>query len=241
MKGCNTYHFRESVSILLRTKWVGPYLLIPPMLAFMVYAEAFLAAHGAGGMAAFGNRMVLAVWNASFLLALVAGIKSCLFFSGCWGSDWFRNSMALPVSRSSGYWGPYLAVLTVSTAVFILTVGAVVAALPGTARFSMTHLIGQAYLPVAWAVSMGAFLGILTTGTGAAVFFSALLLLGFASGLPSISVPEWMLYLIPPLGRLMTRGMEYPQGLYVSIGLAGHAAFFSMLGRILYGAALRRR
>ncbi|MBN2608232.1 MAG: hypothetical protein JXA64_03885 [Candidatus Fermentibacteraceae bacterium] len=241
MKGSNTYYYRESVSLLLRTKWVSPYLLIPPMLAFMVYAEAFLAAHGVAGISTLGQRTVLAIWNGAFLLALIAGIKSCLFFSGTWGAGWFRNSLALPVSRSSGYWGVYLAVLTVSTGVFILTIGAVIAALPGPSRFPLAHIIGEAYLPVIWAVSMGAFLGILTSGTGGAFFFTSLILLGFAAGLPLISIPGWLHFVIPPLGRLMTLGMRYPQGLYQVVVILVHSALFLVMGRLMFGIAARRK
>jgi len=241
MKGSNTYFYRESSSLLLRTRWVGPYLLVPPMLAFMVYAEAFLAAHGVAGIATLGQRTVLAVWNGSFLLSLVAGIKSCIYFSRTWGSDWFHNSLALPVSRSSGYWGPFLAVLTVASCVFLLTIGAVVAALPDTSRFPMIQLVAESYVPVMWAVSMGAFLGMLTTGTAGAVLLSALLLLGFIAGLPVVSIPEWLHYIIPPLGRLMTLGMRYPQGLQQVIVLLAHSAVFLMAGRLLYGIAVRRR
>ncbi|MFO8183724.1 MAG: hypothetical protein R6U39_06070 [Candidatus Aegiribacteria sp.] len=241
MTGRNTYHFRESMSLLLKTKWVGPYLLIPPLLAFMVYAEAFLAAHGMAGINTLGHRAVLAIWNGSFLMALIAGIKSCLFFSRLWGSDWFRNSLALPVCRPCGYWGPYLAVLIVASAVFVLTSGAVVAALPDTGRFPMFQLIGEAYLPVLWAVSMGAFMGIITTGTGGAVFLTALLILGFISGLPLADVPRWVQFAIPPMGRLMTMGLLYPQALVQAVVLMAHSALFLVLGRVLYGTGIRRR
>ncbi len=241
MKGRNTYFYRESVNLLLRTKWVSPYLLVPPMLAFMVYAEAFLATHGVAGISTLGQRTVLAIWNGSFLLALIAGIKSCLFFSGTWGAGWFRNSLALPVSRSSGYWGVYLAVLTVATGVFILTIGAVIAALPGPWRFPLVQIIGESYLPVLWAVSMGAFLGVLTPGTGGAFFFTSLILLGFTAGLPLVSIPGWLSYVIPPLGRLMTLGMRYPQGLYQAVAILLHSSFFLVMGRLLFGIAVRRK
>jgi hypothetical protein len=241
VKGRNTYYFRESLQLLLRTKWVGPYLLIPPMLAFMVYAEAFLAAHGVAGISTLGQRTVLAIWNGSFLLALIAGIKSCLFFSGTWGAPWFRNSLSLPASSSSGYWGVYLAVLAVASCVFILTTGAVIAALPGPFRFPLLQIIGESYLPLVWAISLGAMLGILTSGTGGAVFLVALLLLGFITGLPLAAIPGWLQYIIPPLGRLMTLGMRYPDGLYQVVAILLHSVFYLMVGRLLYGIAIRRK
>ncbi len=241
MKGRNTYYFRESIIILLKTKWIGPYLLLPPLLAFMVYAEAYLFAHGVAGIFTLGQRTVLAIWNGSLLLALIAGIKSCLFFSKMWESSWFRNSLALPVSRPSGFWGPYLAVLSIVSAIFILTTGAVVAALQESGRVPVFQIIAESYIPVMWAVSMGAFLGMLTTGTAGSMFFTILLLLGFMTGLPFVSLPKWLFAIIPPVGRIMTLGMLYPQGLIQAVILILHSAVFLMLGRLLFGIGSRRR
>jgi hypothetical protein len=241
MKGRNTYHFRESIIILLKTKWVAPYLLLPPMLAFMVYAESFLSAHGIAGIFTMEQRTVLAIWNGSLLLTLIAGIKSCLFFSGIWESSWFRNSLSLPVSRSSGFWGPYLAVLSVVSVIFILTTGAVLAALPQPGRFPIFQIIAESYIPVIWAISIGAFLGILTTGTAGSMFFSALLLIGFLVGLPIARLPEWIYVVVPPVGRIMTLGLQYPQGLIQTGILILHSTAVLILGRILYGIALKRR
>ena len=241
MKGRKTYHFRESVNILLKTKWIGPYLLIPPMLAFMVYAEAYLSAHGVTGIFNLEQRTILAIWNGSLLLTLVAGIKSCMFVSGIWESSWFRNSLSLPVSRSSGFWGPYLAMLSVVSVIFILTVGAVAAALPEPGRFPLLKIIVESYIPVVWAVSIGAFLGILAKGVAGSLFFTALLLLGFLAGLPLVILPEWLYALIPPVGRLMTMGLKYPQGFIHTMVLIFHSAVLLILGRILFGIGSKRR
>jgi len=241
MKGSSTFHYRESISVLLKTKWISPYLLVPPMLAFMVYAEAYLSAHGITGIFNIEQRTVLAIWNGSLLLTLIAGIKSCLFFSGMWESGWFRNSLALPVSRSSGFWGPFLAVLTVITGIFLLTVGAVTAALPEPGRVSLLRIISESYVPVFWAVSVGACLGILTTGVAGSIFFSALLLVGFLAGLPITGLPEWLNAVIPPVGRIMTLGLSYPQGLIQSVILIFHSAAVLIIGRILFGISSWRR
>ncbi|MCD4701754.1 MAG: hypothetical protein K8S24_07860 [Candidatus Aegiribacteria sp.] len=241
MKGRNTYYFRESIIILLKTKWIGPYLLLPPMLALMVYAEAYLSAHGITGIFTLEQRTVLAIWNGSLLLTLIAGIKSCLFFSGMWESSWFRNSLALPVSKASGFWGPYLAVLSVVTVIFILITGAVVAALPESGRFPVFQIAAESYIPVVWAVSMGAFLGILTTGTAGSLFFTALLFLGFLTGLPITRLPEWLYAVIPPVGRAMTMGLMYPQALIQMVILILHSTVVLILGRFLYGIGSRRR
>lgn len=241
MKGRNTFHFRESIIILLKTKWVGPYLLLPPMLAFMVYAESYLSAHGIAGIFTMEQRTVLAIWNGSLLLTLIAGIKSCLFFSRIWESSWFRNSMALPVSRASGFWGPYLAVLSIVSVIFVLTTGAVMAALPEPGRFPVFQIIAESYIPVVWAVSMGTFLGLLTTGAAGSLFFTAMLLVGFLAGLPIANLPEWLFVIIPPVGRIMTVGLVFPQGLIQTGILILHSAGLLMLGRFLYGIGLRRR
>lgn len=230
-----------SISILLKTKWIGPYLLLPPMLAFMVYAESYLSAQGITGVFTLEQRAVLAIWNGSLLLSLIAGIKSCLFFSKMWESSWFRNSLALPVTRSSGFWGPYLAVLSVVSVVFILTTGAVVAALPESERLHVFQILAESFVPVAWAVSMGAFLGILTTGTAGSVFFSALLLLGFLAGFPIASLPEWLYVVIPPVGRIMTMGLMYPEGIIQTGILILHSAVILILGRFLYGIGSKRK
>ncbi len=241
MKGRNTYYFRESIILLLKTKWVGPYLLLPPMLAFMVYAESYLSAHGITGIFTLEQRTVLAIWNGSLLLTLIAGIKSCMFFSGMWESSWFRNSLALPVNRSSGFWGPYLAVLSVVSVIFILTTGAVVAALPEPGRFNIFQIIAESYIPVVWAVSMGAFLGILTTGIAGSMFFTTLLLLGFLTGLPIARLPEWIYAVIPPVGRIMTLGLQYPQGLIQAGILILHSTAVLILSRFLYSIGLKRK
>ena len=241
MKGSVTYHYRESINILLRTKWIGPYLLIPPLLAFIVYAETYLASNGFGSFSVLRDRTFLAIWNASFLLTLIAGIKSCMFFSGMWGSGWFRNSLALPVNRSSGYWGPFLAMLSVVASVYILTVGAVVAAVQVPDRLALFPIIAEAFLPVLWAVAMGAFLGVLTSGIAGSFFLTALLILGFGHGLRAGIRVSWLSYVIPPIGRLMDVGMVYPEGLVQVMVLMGHCTLFLIAGRILYGAGIRRR
>lgn len=241
MRSGNTFHFVNSASVLLRTRWIGPYLLVPPMMAFLIYAETFLSGFGIGSFSSYGQRSILALWNGAFLLTLIGGIKSCLFFSRTWGSGWFLNSLSLPASRASGFWGPFLAVLSVVSGVFLLTTGAVVAALPHGGRLPLVYLTVQAYLPVIWAVCIGAFLGILTSGTAGALFFSALLILGFSAGLPSVSVPAWLQYVIPPLGRVMAQSFRYPSGALHHMMLLAHSTVLLAAARTLYGLGCRRR
>lgn len=242
MKGRTTFYFRESFNLLLKTRWISPYLLVPPMLAFMVYAEAYLSAHGVTGIFTLEQRSLLAVWNASLLITLIAGIKSCLFFSKLWGSRWFRNSLSLPVSRSSGFWGPFLATLSLATIIFILTTGAVIAALPEIERFPWLLVLAESYVPVVWAVSIGALLGMLTSGAAGSMFFTAILLLGFLTGMPTISAfPGYLQIIVPPVGRIMTLSLVFPKGLLQTTILLLHSTIALTFGRFLYGIGTKRR
>jgi hypothetical protein len=237
-----TYYFRESMDILMRARWVGPYLLIPPMLAFMVYAEGYLSAHGFTGNFSMEQRTVLALWNATLLLTLASGVKACLFFSNLWGSRWFRNSLALPVSRSSGYWGPVLAVLAVSIGMYFLATVAVAAALPEVGSFPWVRVLAGSCAPVAWAVCVGALLGLLTSGPAASVLFSSVMLLGFLAGLPiETLLPGWALWIVPPVGRIMTDSLSMAADMENTGLLLIHSTVALAAGRLLYGYGYGRR
>ncbi len=241
MSGARSFYFRESLDSLLRTRWVGPYLLVPPMLAFMVYAEGYLSANGITGVFNLEQRTVLAVWNATLLLTLIAGVISCLYFSGLWGSRWFRQSLALPVRRASGFWGPYLSVLLVTSVMYAMATGAVVTALPEVDGFPWVQVLAGSFVPIFWAVSAGAMLGLLTTGAGAAFLFVTVLLVGFVSGLPvPYSPPDWFVVAVPPVGKVMSESLSYPQGLIFAALLATHGVGALVFGRLLYGAGVRR-
>ncbi len=242
MGGSKSFYFRESIDSLVKARWVAPYLLVPPMLAFMVFAESYLSRHGVTGDFTLGQRTVLAIWNASILLTLIAGVKSCLFFSNLWGSRWFRNSLALPVSRASGYWGPFLAVLCISVSMFILATGAVMLALPDVGRFPWIQVLAGSCAPVIWAVSMGALLGMLTTGAAASILFTTIMLVGFLAGIVvNPLMPGWVLYVLPPVGRIMTLSLVFPQGLQQAVLLLVHSFIALLAGRFLYGMGISRR
>lgn len=237
-----TFHYKNSILLLLRTRWVGPYLLLPPMLAFMVYAEDYLSAQGVIGIFNLEERAVLAIWNASLLLTLIAGINSCMFFSRIWGSFWFRNSLSLPADRSSGFWGPFLAALSVVTAMYLLTTGAVIAALPDVDQFPWFQVLTKLFAPVIWAVSAGALLGIITSGIAGSFFFVALMLLGFLTGLPSLFASyEWLQVVVPPVGRIVTSSLVSSGGLTQVIILLSHSVIALTLGKLLYSIGIKRR
>ncbi len=239
MKG-GMYHFRQSLGIALKTRWVAPYLLIPPMLAIIVRLGILVPPSLQSlELLPWGNTS-LALWHASFLVALISGIESCLFLSGIWESRWMLNSLALPVKRASAFWGPFLAVLTVSTSVYALTVGAVLAALPGMRVFPLTLLLLETYVPVLWAVSVGAFLGMLTSRTGAVVLMIAWFVAGSVP-LERIShVPVWVTRLLPPLGSLVSSGINLPESLLLASILLVHALLALVGGRILFELSLSR-
>ncbi|MCD4848969.1 MAG: hypothetical protein K8R76_12350 [Candidatus Aegiribacteria sp.] len=242
MSGRMTFYYKSSILLLLRTRWIGPYLLLPPMLAFIVHAEAYLSAQGVTGIFNLEQRTVLAIWNASLLLTLIAGIKSCLFFSRLWGSFWFRNSLSLPVSRSSGFWGSFLAVLSIATVMYLLTTGAVIAALPEISRFPWIQVLAELYIPIIWAVSAGALLGLITSGTAGSLFFVAMMLLGFLTGMPSLYPSSgWLQAAIPPVGRIMTLSLVFPGGIIQAAILLAHSIIVLTLGRLLYGFGIKRR
>ena len=237
-----TFHYKTSILLLLKTRWVGPYLLLPPMLAFMVYAEDYLSAQGIIGIFNLEERAFLAIWNASLLLTLLAGINSCLFFSRLWGSYWFRNSLSLPANRSSGFWGPFLAALSVVTAMYLLTTGAVIAALPDAGQFQWFQVLVKLYSPLVWAVSAGALLGLITSGIAGSLFFVALMLLGFLTGLPSLFASSaWLQVVVPPIGRIVTLNLVSPNGFIPAIVLLAHSVIALTLGKLLYSAGVKRR
>ena len=231
-----SFYYRQSVNILLRTRWIGPYLLIPPLLAFVVYAESYLSVNGITQAFTSQQRAALAIWNGSLIIALIAGIKSCLFFSRLWGADWFLNSLSLPVKRSWGFWGPFMGVLTVATGVFALTTSAVIAALPDQGAISIAGTVADSWLTVFWAVSMCAFLGVLTSGGAGALFFSALLTVSLISQITMLRLPGWVYYLLPPAGKF-----RYPAGIGSDLVLAAHALLFLALARLLYRLGTKRR
>ena len=154
----NMFFFRESTDYLMRISWVAPYLLVPPLLAFLVYVEDFLAWKGLAVFHTPDARLTIALWNATLLLTLITGIRSCFFFSRFFSGEWFRNALSLPVRKSSGFWGPFLAVLLISSAAYVLTMAAILAALPFPVVFPWAATIISTFVPVLWAVCLGIFL-----------------------------------------------------------------------------------
>jgi hypothetical protein len=242
MRKCS-FFYRESMDYVIRISWVAPYLLVPPLLAFLIYLEGFLGQKGLGAFYAPEARLTLSFWNAGLLLSLITGIKSCLFFDGFVSRRWFRNAQALPVSRLSGFWGPLLAITTIAASAFALTMAAILAALPVSGTFPWGPVILSASVPVVWAICFGALLGTATTGGAAAYMFVVVMIVSLLTGLvqdtgPVVSIASRIL---PPLGRSMAASLSFPWQLSQSLLLMVHAVFSLLAGAFVYLYRLGRR
>ncbi len=242
MKKC-AFFYRESMDYLIRISWVAPYLLVPPLLAFLIYLEGFLGQKGLGAFYAPEARLTLSFWNAALLLSLITGIKTCLFISGFQSKRWFRNALALPVGRISGYWGPVLAVLTISTAAYIITMAAILAALPSTGSYPWVAAILSSYAPMIWAVCFGALLGTLTSGGAAAYMFVVVMAMSLLAGFLSDAGPliSMITRILPPLGKSMADSLSNPGALAHSGLLIIHSIITLLAGALVYIFRLRRR
>jgi hypothetical protein len=241
MRKC-LFFYRESMDYVVRISWVAPYMLVPPLLAFLIYLEGFLGQKGLGAFYAPEARLTLSFWNASLMLSLITGIKTCLFVSDFHSRRWFRNAQALPVSRLSGFWGPMMAIVTISAAAFGLTMAAILAALPVSMTFPWGPVILSASIPLAWAVGFGAFLGTLTSAGAAAYMFVVVMIVSLLTGFiqdvgPAVSTTAWIL---PPLGRSMAISLSFPWNLSYSMILAAHTIFSLLAGALVYLFRLRR-
>lgn len=241
-----SYFFREAADSVLSARWISTYLLVPPILALLVFVESYLTQAGIAGPFPLAERITLALWNASLLLTLIAGVQSSLFFSRHFGSGWFRNSLALPVPRWTGYWGPFLAFLLVVTGVFALTVSAIVAALRTPAGFPWINSLIAIYVPLFWGVSAGMLLGLITTAGAAVFLFVGIMVLGLAGGFPwALSrLPEWMgsilRTMLPPLGTALASNVSSPGNIQALLPLLGHSVIALALGYLLYSVGIRR-
>jgi hypothetical protein len=241
MRKC-TFFYRESMDYLLRINWLAPYLLVPPLLAFLIYLEGFLGQKGLGVLYAPEARLSLSLWNAALLLSLITGIKTCLFFSDFLSTKWFRNSLAQPVGMVSGFWGPMLAVLTVSSAAYILTMAAILAALPSTFGFPWVAALLNSYVPIIWAVCLGALLGTLTTGGAAAYMFVIVLAMSLLAGFLSETgaLVTVISRILPPLGKSMADSLSDPGALTYSALLIIHCVLALLAGALVYTIRLQR-
>jgi hypothetical protein len=241
MRKCS-FFYRESMDYLVKISWVAPYLLVPPLLAFLIYLEGFLGQKGLGAFYAPEARLTLSLWNATLLLSLITGIRTCLFFGSFQSRKWFRNAQSLPVGRLSGYWGPMLAVLTISSAAYALTMAAILAALPSSGIFPWGPAILGSYVPLIWAICFGAMLGTLTTGGAAAYMFVVVMAVSLLAGFitESGTAVSVVSRILPPLGKSMADSLSRPGALAYSVLLVIHSVLSLLTGAIVYLLRLRK-
>ncbi len=242
MRRC-AFYFRESLDYVVKINWIAPYLLVPPLLAFLIYVEGTLGAKGLAAFYAPEARLTLSLWNATLLLALITGIKTCLFFSKFHSSRWFRNSLALPVGRLSGFLEPLAAVMVISSGAYVLTMAAILAALSGMGAFPWVAALISSFIPIIWAVCFGAFLGVFTTGGAAAYMFVAVMATSLLTGFPSDpgSASETIAHVLPPLGRSMAGSLVDPSALGYSVLLLIHSLCALLAGALVYFVRSKRR
>ncbi len=237
------FYYSKAMRSLTQVRWMLPYLLVPPMLALLVYTEGFLAAEGIPGIYTLHQRSVLALWNISFLISLITGISSCCFFSGFWGDSDFVPSLSRFSKKISGYWSPVFAFISISAVVYFLASALIVLVLPGSEHVSLIRIGVHFFAPVLWSVCIGVLLGLLTTGWAGSVCFTVLFLFFYFLGLTYIPASGSMLFvtLLPPIGLLMKEAFSNTSIEYLfSIILLIHCLVILGAGRILYTIALRR-
>lgn len=226
----------------MQARWMIPYLLIPPALAVLVFTESYLGVEGIAGMFTIHQRSILALWNVSFLISLIAGVGSCLFFSGLWGNSEFIDSLSRFSKSISGYWSPVFAFISVSSAVYSLASLLIVLILPGEEYLLWLRISLIFYVPVLWSICVGALMGLLTTGGAGAFFFVVLFLFSFFSGMaPIYAFSLRTMVIIPPIGLIMKETFnDAALGYLFSIILGIHCLILLGIGRILFVIGLRR-
>jgi len=220
---------------------------VPPMLAFIVYFESYLSGVGATRIMSLGQRVMLALWNASILLSLIAGLQGAGFFSRLFGSSWYRNSLALPAGRMNAFAWP-VAVYTVLVSVFYcLTALAILVAMPKPSDFEWLPAVVNCYLPLLWSVAAAALFGLLCRPGPAGLLFLATTLMGAVAGLPQArgKLPEVVDVVLgvvfPGFGRSFMASMELESSAHVSWTIPVHALAVLALGAWLFRLTCRER
>lgn len=237
------FYFSKTLRLLARSKWMFPYLLIPPTLALLVYTEGFLAAEGIAGVYTIYQRSILALWNISFLFSLITGMTSCLFFSNFWGDSQFLGLLSQYSKKFSGYWSPVFAFLSVSIIMYSLSSMLIVLLLPGAEFLPWMRIAAIFYAPVLWSSCIGAFLGLLTKGGAGSFFFVVFFLFSFFVGMSPLlsSFARIMAIIIPPVGLIMKETfVNSGTGYLFSIILIIHCLIILGIGRILFAIGLKR-
>lgn len=247
MGSSGRFHLGESVDLVFDIKRVSLYLIVPPVLAFIVYFESYLSGAGVTRIMSLGQRVMLALWNSTILLSLIAGLQGSAFFARLFGSDWFRNRMALPVGRLSPYCWYVATYGALVTLFYLLTASAILVAMPKPSDFAWLPAVINCYTPILWAVAASAFFGLLARPGSATFLFLATVTMGSVTGLRQVTdkLPGWVHFLLrmvfPRLGDSFLRSVGVESAAYVSAAVPLHAVVLLAVGAAVFLGLSRGR
>ncbi len=230
----------ESVDLVFDVRRVSLYLIVPPVLAFIVYFESYLSGIGATRIMSLGQRVMLALWNSTILLSLIAGLQGGAFFSRLFGSDWFRNRLALPSGRLPAFaWlvASYAALVTVF---YLLTAFAILVAIPRPSDFSWLSAVINCYTPILWSVAASALFGLLARPGAASFMYLATAVMGSVAGLRQVAgrLPEWITAVLrtvfPRLGESFLENLGVEASAHVSLAVPVHGMVLLAAGAWLF-------
>lgn len=236
MSNRGSFYLRESMDLVFDIKRVSLYLIVPPVLAFIVYFESYLSGVGATRIMSLRQNVLLALWNSTILLSMIAGLQGGAFFSRLFGSSWFRNSLALPVRRMDGFLMPVAVYLALVSLFFVLTVFAILVAMPQPSGFAWPMAVINCYTPVLWSVAASALFGLLLRPASASFAFLAATVMGAVMGLEQAAakLPGWISWplgvLFPRLGESFLASMAVESRGYISVWVPLHALALLLLG-----------
>jgi len=226
----------ESVDLVFDIRRVSLYLIVPPVLAFIVYFEAYLSGVGATRIMSLGQRVMLALWNSTILLSLIAGLQGGAFFSRVFGSAWFRNRLALPAGRLHAFCWFLTSYGALVTVFYLLTAFAILVAMPRPSDFGTLPALVNCYTPILWSVAASALFGLLARPGAASFLFLATVTMGSITGLPQVAgkLPAWIVSVLrvvfPRLGDSFLGSMGVESYGYFSLAVPIHALVLLLAG-----------
>lgn len=244
------FYLKEAFERLMSPGMLAPFLLVPPLLAVTVNLETSFSSL-AGLLPVFEQvdaekgRLAVALWNATAVIALLSGMTGARFFSGTFAAGWFRSCLALPAHRSGAFWSTALAHFVISVCVYALTSAAIIAAISVPSGFPLAMTLAGSLIVLVWTTAFSAFAGVLAPAWGAGLLQAGVALGSLA--LARVNVDDLFRLLatsslvLPPLGRVIARGMACWPDARAMLVLLVHAAVFSCLGCLLLEIAIRRR
>jgi len=244
----SSFYFREAFERLSSPSRLAPYLLVPPLLALTVTMQNTVPAMSwllplLAPQNPVWGRLGLALWNASLVAALLSGIIGTGFFPSTFGSGWFRSCLALPAGRSAAYWQTALVHLLISACVLALTWAAIITALHVPPGFPLVATLAGGLALLLWTACFSAFAGLLAPSWGAGMLQAGLAFAGLVAAPASAVALAQPLSIgdlaMPPLGRMVIRGMAgWPDWVAAAV-LFGQALFFAVAGLLIFRLSVR--